>query len=136
MSCRNQQTQAPAQPLPEKPQPGPQALSSYTPADPYTEFASNLLLRKAYTVDDAGMAIEIWDLMVGPGKKSSNARLPGAAVLEVRSGQAAITVAGQAREVRMGTTFSLDEGAEFSIENRTPNDAVRIRATVIRRRRG
>ena len=131
ISCRQPQNQPPA----EKPQPVSQALSSYTPADPYKELVSNLLVRTAYTADDGDMTVEVWDLMVGPGKKSGGAKLPGAAVLEVRSGQSVITAAGQTREVRTGATLPLDEGAEFTVENRTPNGAVMIRATVIRRKR-
>jgi hypothetical protein len=136
MSCRRPSAQVTGQGQAERPQPVSQTLSSYTPAEPYKQLVSNLLVRTAYAVDaGGGMSIEIWDLMVGPGKKTGNATLPGGAVFEVRSGQGIVTSAGKSSEVRTGATFSLDEATEFSIENRTPNGAIMIRSTLIRRKR-
>jgi gentisate 1,2-dioxygenase len=128
-----QKPPSPPKPEPQKPAPPPVSLSSYTPQRPYKQYSPGLLAQTAYVAPNTGRhAVEIWDLMVGPGKKSEPATLPGAAVFEVRSGAGIITAAGRRREVKSGATLAVNEGESFAIENRTPDGALMIRATVIR----
>ncbi len=127
-----------AQPPGAGPQPqkaaAPAAFSAYTPQQSYRQLVPGLLTQTAYVADKGGRyGVEIWDLLVGPGKKSGAAKLPGAAVFEVRSGQGVVTVAGKSRDVRIGATFAVDEAEEFTIENRSPDAGMAIRVTLIRR---
>jgi hypothetical protein len=116
--------------------PSPAALSNYVPQRPYKPFSSGLLTQPVYVAESTGRhTIEVWDLMTGPGKKSEAATLPGAAVCEVRSGAGVITTAGKPRDVRTGTTFAINEGESFTIENRAPDTALMIRATIVRSRK-
>lgn len=103
--------------------PGPQAgevkFSKYQPENPYTQLAPGLLTRTVFGVTTgAGYRVDVRDLLVGPGQRTSSVSLPGPAVFEVRSGNAVITTAGKPREVRMGSAFAISEGARFAIENK------------------
>lgn len=110
-------------------------LSDFSPAQPYRQFAKGLLAQTVYTADaDGPFAIEVWDLIVGPGQRSESAALPGAAVLEIRSGTGKVTVAGRDRETPTGAALSIAEGERFTIVNGSPEQALTIRATVVRAR--
>lgn len=101
------------------PQPGDVKFSKYQPENPYTQLAKGLLTRTVFKVaSGAGYRVDVLDLLVGPGQRTSNVSLPGPAVFEVRSGNAVITTAGKPQEVRMGSAFALSEGARFAIENK------------------
>lgn len=100
------------------PQPGEVKFSKYQPDNPYTQLTPDLLARTVFRVaSGTGYRVEVRDLLVGPGQKTSNVSLPGPAVFEVRSGNAVITTVGKSREVGMGFAFALSEGARFAIEN-------------------
>jgi hypothetical protein len=110
-------------------------LSSYTPQQPFREMAPGLLAQTVYATDEAGKyAVEVRDLIVGPGKAARSASFPGAAILEVRSGSGTVTSAGQRRDVRIGSTLSIAEGDALTIENGSAEDALMIRATIVRQR--
>ena len=103
--------------------PGPPAgelkPSKYQPENPYLQLAPGLLTRTLFeAASGTGYRVEVRDLLVGPGQRTSNLSLSGAAVFEVRSGSAVITTAGKPQEVRMGSAFALSEGASFMIENK------------------
>lgn len=101
------------------PQPGEVKFSKYQPDNPYTQLAPGLMARTVFGVGSgAGYRVEVRDLLVGPGQRTSNVSLPGPAVFEVRSGNAVITTAGKSQEVRMGFAFALSERARFAIENK------------------
>jgi hypothetical protein len=123
------QSQPPATPAAVGP------FSEYSPAQPYRQFAVGLLAQTAYVADaDGPFAVELWDLIVGPGQRSEPATLPGGAVFEIRSGTGRVTVAGQDREAPMGATFSIPEGQPFTVVNGSADQALTIRATVVRAR--
>ena len=110
-------------------------LSDFSPAQPYRQLAQGLLAQTIYTADaDGPFAIEVWDLIVGPGQRSEPAALPGAAIFEIRSGTGRVTVAERDREAKMGATFSIAEGERFTIVNGSPDQALTIRVTVVRAR--
>lgn len=101
------------------PQPGEVKFSKYQPDNPYAQLAPGLLARTVFGVaSGAGYRVEVRDLLVGPRQISSEVTLPGAAVFEVRSGNALITGAGKPMEVQAGSAFALLEGARFAIENK------------------
>lgn len=103
--------------------PGPLAgevkFSTYQPENPYTQLAKGLMTRTMHEAASGnGYRVEVRDLLVGPGQRTSNVSLPGPAVFEIRSGNAVITTAGKPQEARMGSAFAISEGASFAIENR------------------
>lgn len=106
-----------------------------TPSRPlFEQYASGLLVRKTYRPDVPGpLALEIWDLRVGPGKKSEPLSLPGAAVLEVRFGEGLIFIDGRVQETRMGASLAIPEGAQFWVDNGRSERAFAARAILISR---
>lgn len=112
----------------------PQTPSDYKPARPMRQLVPGLMVSTMYISEPTGRHhVEIWDLLVGAGKKSDPVTLPGAAVIEIAAGQGVFTIAGKPHEARMGNAFSIDEGQSFTIVNRTQGEALMMRATVIRR---
>ena len=98
--------------------PGEQHFSSYQPKTPYTQLASGLLTRTLYEAPSGeGYRVEVRELLVGPGQHTDRVTLPGAAILEVRSGSGILTVSDKPQELRLGATFSLAEAEAFAIEN-------------------
>ena len=98
------------------------------------EFSPGLMVRTMYTAESRGPhRVEIWEMLVGAGKKVGPVTLPGAAVLEINSGEGVFTVAGSPRDARIGAALSIDEGQPFTIESRPQTTGFMIRATVIRR---
>jgi len=112
----------------------PPKLTSVVPRDPYRSIAPGLLARTRYVAERMGpYTLEVWDLMVGPGKTSEKARLPGAAVVEVRSGTGILSSGGKSVDLRMGTTASLAEAADFALGNNDKEAPLILRATLIRK---
>lgn len=92
--------------------------SDYRPEQAYVALAPGLLTRTVFGADSgAGYRVEVRDLLVAPRQRTSPASLPGAAVLEVRSGAGTVTAGGKALQIRVGTTFALQEGETISIVN-------------------
>jgi hypothetical protein len=115
--------------------PSPKELVAGEPKDAYRSFAPALLVRTRFAPPadkDARSAIEIWDAMVGPGKASEKARLPGAAVIEVRSGTGVLTVGSKPQELRAGTTATIDDGADFTLTSSDKDAPLILRVTIIR----
>lgn len=104
-------------PLP-KPPAGELMPSDYQPEQPYVAQAQGLLMRTVFSADSgAGYRVEVRDLLVGPRQRTARGSLPGAAVLEVRSGAGAVNAGGRPLSVRVGTTFALAEGETISVVN-------------------
>jgi hypothetical protein len=92
-----------------------------------------LLARTRFIADRSGpFTVEVWDLMVGPGRRSEKARLPGAAIVEVRSGTGALSSADKPRTLRTGAVLALDEGREFTVVNDDKVNPLILRATIVR----
>ena len=113
-----------------------QAAQSQTPPM-YRQLVPGLLVRTRFVADSVGAPrVELWDLLVGPGRRSGAATLPGGAVLEVRGGSGRVSVGRQPpRELRSGATLEVPEGASFTLENGRTDLGLTIRATVIAARR-
>lgn len=119
VSCKNW-TQRGAKGVGLLTQPPPAAikLSSYEPQNPYSELTPGLWTRTLFqTAVGGGYRIEIRDLAVSPGKKVTKILLPGAAIFDVRSGTGTLTSGGKRQEIRFGSTFSIDDGTDFDLEN-------------------
>jgi hypothetical protein len=101
--------------------PNERNVSSFKRANPYTEAGKGLLVRTIFQTDGPqGTRIRIQDFLVAPGQTTVNVSLPGAAVVEVRSGNGSIVVRERREEITSGRTVSISEGESFAIENNTP----------------
>jgi quercetin dioxygenase-like cupin family protein len=107
-------------------------FSSFQPANPYVQTAPGLLSRTVFQAPGPpGMQIEVRDLLIGPAQRTENVRLPGTQVADVRAGSGAATIDGQRQEIKAGSTFAVQDGKSFTIEN-TGSEAIQIRVYVIR----
>ena len=98
----------------------------------YRQLVPGLLARTRFVAPtSADRRVELWDLLVGPGKRSAPATLPGGAVLEVRGGSGRITVGDKDQELRTGATLAVPDGTSFRLVNGREDLGLSIRATVI-----
>jgi hypothetical protein len=101
-------------------------------AKPFEQYAPGLLARTVYVAEGSGpFRVEVWDLLVGPAKRTEPASLPGGAILEIRSGVGLVAVDQKASDVRPGSMVRVDEGSRLVIENRDKDQGLSIRAIVI-----
>jgi hypothetical protein len=101
----------------------------------FEERAPGVLVRVTHrTSASPGLSVQIWDLLVAPGKRSGAVVLPGAAVVSVRSGEATLVIDSEARRVAIGTSLGVAEGAEIHIDNRESDARFAARAIVVSRR--
>jgi mannose-6-phosphate isomerase-like protein (cupin superfamily) len=135
-SCRKQNVVTPVAAVPTAtPAIDRTQLAPDSSQNPYRQYAPGLLARTVYKAEGADrFEVEIWDLLVGPGKKTEPATLPGGAVFEVRSGEGVLQVSGKRNEVKTGATLAVGDGESFQIDNGSTESAVSIRAVVIRAR--
>jgi hypothetical protein len=99
----------------------------------YEKYAEGLYVQELFnTVSaDKSFQINVWNLLVGPGKKTNDFGLPGAAVLLVRAGSAQIVVGGvQGNDLEMGAALVVPEETPIRITNRDPESPVLTRATL------
>ncbi len=98
----------------------------------FRQYAPGLLARVNYEADATGRyRVALWDLLVGPGKTSEPANLPGGAVVEVRSGNGRAVIDGNAREITGGSTFVVNEGSSLALANGSADLALALRVTLI-----
>jgi hypothetical protein len=97
------------------------------------QVAPGLLGRPIYTAEAPAAAyrVQVWELLVGPGRRSEPTTFPGALVLEVRSGSGAITIDDKRQDVKIGTTLAVHDGSRFAIENTDKEAALSLRGVVI-----
>ena len=137
VACRNQTAVTPVAPratptVTSTPVIDRSQLGTDPSLNPYKQYAAGLLARTVYRTDESPrFRVEIWDLLVGPGKKSDPVTLPGGAVLEVRAGAGTISAGENTREVKLGTTMAIEDGQSFQIQNGSTDSALSIRAVVI-----
>ena len=108
------------------------------PAAPpqFRQLVPGLLVRtRVAAAAPANRRAELWDLLVGPGKRSAPVTLPGGAVIEVRGGSGRIAIGGREQELRSGTTLAIPDGASFELINARDDVGLSIRATIIIGRR-
>jgi hypothetical protein len=133
-ACRNQSVVTPVTAVPtptptiDRTQLAPEAQQN-----PFKQFAPGLMARTIYKAEQTGdLDVEIWELLVGPGKKSEAAKLPGAGIAEVRSGTGVVTIAEKRRELKSGIGFSIDDGETFQLENSSQEEGLTLQLVVIR----
>lgn len=100
----------------------------------YEKYAEGLYVRRVFrTVNPTEeYAVEVWALLIGPGKKTAEVTFPGAATLLVRSGRAAITTRDAKRELGLGASLLVPEGRKVSIVNLDAERPVSIRAVIMK----
>ena len=117
-----------AQPADTQPQPPSPTLSVQS----YRQLAPGLLARTRFNVDEAsGRRIQLLDLLVGPGMRSTRTSLGGHTVLEVRAGEAVLSIDDKQQRVSSGSTVHIPARAAIEIANMRGDLDVSIRATVI-----
>jgi quercetin dioxygenase-like cupin family protein len=85
----------------------------------FREISSGVFTRTVYrTAPDATPKVEVRDLEIAPGKTLERLALPGAAVLEVRSGRASARVGPATRQVQTGAVLAVSEGEALGLDNR------------------
>lgn len=117
-------------------QPGPGAGKPPPGRDTFHQYAEGLLVRPVFASDSAGAyRVEVWDLLVGPGMRSAEVRLPGGAVCEVRAGSGVLRrEGGRDLQLAPGATFTLSEGARFVVANGRDDLGLSIHAVIVSRR--
>jgi hypothetical protein len=116
--CQNEPERQ-STPLLAEARPDETNFSPYAPRNPYQEAGKNLLARTVLeTPGPAGTRIELRDLFITPGTTAEKVSLPGAAILEVLSGEGKITTAEKSQELTQGTSVSLAQDATCSLESR------------------
>jgi gentisate 1,2-dioxygenase len=133
-ACRNQDALMPVAAVPtpspaiERAQLAPEAQQN-----PFKQYAPGLMARTVYKAEQTGdFEVEIWELLVGPGKKSEAAKVPGGAIAEVRSGTGVVTIGEKRRDLKSGTGFSIDDGEAFQFENTSQEEGLALRLVLIR----
>lgn len=110
------------------------AIPQETPAAPeplYRQYAAGLLTRSVYSTRDH-VIVELWDLMVGPGKSSDPATLPGSAILEVRTGAGTLEHSGQRNKLQLGATATIPAETKFRLMNASRTEPLVLRAIIIK----
>ena len=74
---------------------------------------------------------DIWSLLVGPATETSEARLPGAAVLSLSAGKVDVLVGSERRSLAPGTSTQVAEGASFKLVNKDKDRTALLRAIVL-----
>ena len=98
----------------------------------YGKYAEGLLARETYVPPSTGKTdVRIWDLLVAPGKKTAPFSLPGAAVLEVRSGGGNLDLDDGSTTLATGATLSVAEGRRLVLDNSKNDRQLAIRAVLI-----
>lgn len=105
-------------------------FSPYQPAQPYQQIVKGLLGRKLHATNEAGVAIEVQDFLVGPEQKSESYSLPAAAIFQVKSGSGVLNLEGKTQKIEAGTVVSVPASAPFTIDNQTETP-IAIRATIL-----
>ncbi len=99
----------------------------------YHEYVEGLYVLELFrTVSrDESFEIDVWNLLVGPGKETGEFELPGTAVLLLRAGSAQVVVDGQSKsDLEMGATLVVPEKTRIRITNRAGDRPVNVRATL------
>ncbi len=125
--------------LPGPPAVGEIRFSQYQPETESQELTTGLLSQTAFdTAGETAAAapaqsyrVEVRNLLVGPGKSTAEATLPGAAVFEVRSGNGTVTIGSASQEITTGSTFAVSEGESFRLTN-SSEMGLALRVYVIR----
>ena len=109
-------------PLPQPPQQGQVPFAGSTPPGSFHVDQGHVLARTVFQTDTPDNArVEIRDYMFPPNEKSTIAALPGAAVLDVYSGEGTVSAGGQGGQGERlvpSTVKSVPAGQSLVIDNR------------------
>jgi hypothetical protein len=95
-------------------------FSPYHPARPYQQLAKGLLGRKAYeTAVEAGVVVQVFDLLVGPNQHTESFSFDAPSLLEVKSGSGSLTAGASSRDINGGMVVTLPAGQPFTIANQS-----------------
>jgi hypothetical protein len=87
-------------------------------ANAYRQATPGMLTRTIFSTSQAGhVAVEIVDLLVGPGQTADIPRAEFAALLEVQAGSPALRVDGKAVVALPGSVIGISEGQRIAIDN-------------------
>jgi hypothetical protein len=87
-------------------------------ANPFEEIAPGVFSRVLYrTPATAGPTVEVRDLELARGKAVASLRFPGAAIIEVRSGNGSLRRAAKPEQIRAGGAFGLSQGDSLQLAN-------------------
>jgi hypothetical protein len=100
----------------------------------YKQFADGLFVRERLAPQRSGdVVISVWDLNVGPGRRSAPVKLPGGAVMDVRLGQGVLLIDREEKiDLKPGAAASVDEGRTIQFDNSAGTGPLAIRVTLIR----
>jgi mannose-6-phosphate isomerase-like protein (cupin superfamily) len=100
----------------------------------YEVLAPGLFGRSVYSAQapDRSYGIEVFGLLVGPGRSSEPTQFDGDAVLLVRSGRGLIAIEGKNQELSLGSAYSIAAGQTFHIENFDEAIPISLRAVILR----
>jgi mannose-6-phosphate isomerase-like protein (cupin superfamily) len=97
--------------------------SAYRPSNAYRPVVPGMLARTVTHVEIGGAAIEVRDILVGPGQTTERATLESTAVFTVLSGSGELRIYSRngrltsSATVRPGSKGAVPLGASFSVEN-------------------
>ncbi|MDH3712182.1 MAG: hypothetical protein OER04_20005 [Cyclobacteriaceae bacterium] len=96
----------------------------------FKQLADNLYSRESHIIGDPeNPLIQVMDINVGPGKTTGSAVLPGAAQIQVISGEEGIRI-NQDGLKGLGATLTVAEGESITIDNRQGSKPAKFRAIV------
>lgn len=98
----------------------------------FRQAVPGLLVRTRFVAKaGTGPQVELWDLLIGPGRRSGRVRLPGPAVLEVRGGAGAVLINQKRQELRAGASLAVPEGASLLFANARRDLGLDLRVTIV-----
>lgn len=106
-------------------------------APEYEELADGLWFRRVLETEaPSGLySVEVWGLLVGAGRSTERAALPGAAVLLIRSGRAVLVTENGKQELELGSTAFVPEGVAAGFVNPDQERPAILRAVILSGRR-
>lgn len=96
---------------------GGASLAQTDTPNTYQEMAPGLLARTVFKADAGKTAVEIIDLLVGPGQSAEPIVMSGGALLDVQAGSATLVVDGKSQTVQPGAVVSLARDQRVAIDN-------------------
>ena len=112
---------------------GVRARDPVAPTPQYAALASGLYARQivqaASTRGD--YAMQVWSLLVSPKATTGETKLPGAAVLSLRSGSVEVITAGGKTRLEPGGTAAVPEGSSLHFVNSDDSRPAQLRAVVV-----
>lgn len=110
----------------------PQPPSLTVSVQNYQPLVPGLLARTRFSVEEtSGRRVQLLDLLVGPGRRSSRTSFEGPTVLELRAGDAVLTIGDRQQRISSGATVHIPARVGIEITNLRVDLDVSMRATVI-----